>query len=119
MVDDEQGTGLLASGDNRLSIREPRRDRLFAVDRTDAAAGAGNSDLGMRWAIGGDRNDVERLAGQHLPPVGVGARACALSEPLAPSGVPAAARQQLHTGALRVRLRMGTVQMGDLLPSDR
>ena len=71
VIDDEQGTGLVAGGQHALGLVNRRRNGLFAVDGAGTGFYCRVGDLGVDGGVRGNRDNVEgRGCAEHLAPVG-------------------------------------------------
>ena len=96
MVDDKERSRPLTGGGDPPAGGDRLRDRLLAVEHLHAGCHGGQRRLLVRRRVGGDAQDVQPLAVEHLLKLLIDGGARARREALAPAGVAAAAGHQTH-----------------------
>src|SRR5262245_61961094 len=92
VVDHQQTARLPAGVDHSLGVSQLRRDRFLAKDRPHATGGTCFDKLSMARREGGDTDNIQSLAFEHLPPVVKGAGTGSLFKSVPPPNVTARAR---------------------------
>ena len=71
VIDRQGGAVGVASGDHAVGVGEVGRQRLFAEDALGPGVGRIDDQVGVAVVRGGDGDDVQRFAGEHLAVVAV------------------------------------------------